>query len=123
MAASSGAPLLITILLKCMNLSDEKYEIRNTIINIVSEILPVYNNCITVYHKSLMDWLTLEGYEEHAFVADVDDETRGGSSRFSDRCINRKCEVTIGTVGATERRRREHLGVSGGMLPQENFEI
>ena len=48
---------------------------------------------------------------------------RGGSSRFSDRCINRKCEVTIGTVGATERRRREHLGVSGGMLPQEIFEI
>ena len=37
---------------------------------------------------------------------------RGGSSRFSDRCINRKCEVTIGTVGATERRRREHLGGS-----------
>ena len=48
---------------------------------------------------------------------------RGGSSRFSDRCINRKCEVTIGTVGATERRRREHLGGSGGMHPQENFEI
>ena len=75
-AASSGAPLLITILLKCMNLSNEKYEIRNTIFNIVSEILPVYNNCITVYHKSLMDWLTLEGYEEHAFVADVDDGTK-----------------------------------------------
>ena len=48
---------------------------------------------------------------------------RGGSSRFSDRCINRKCEVTIGTVGATERRRLEHLGGSGGMLSQENFEI
>ena len=75
-AASSGAPLLITILLKCMNLSDEKYEIRNAIINIVSEILPVYNNCITVYHKSLIDWLTLEGYEEHAFVSDVDDGTK-----------------------------------------------
>ena len=24
--------------------------------------------------------------------------SRGGSSRFSDRCINRKCDVTIGTV-------------------------
>ena len=47
---------------------------------------------------------------------------RGGSSRFSDRCINRKCEVTIVAVGATERRRREHLGGFGGMLPQENFE-
>ena len=42
----------------------------------MSEILPVYDNCLTVYHKSLMDWLTLEGYEEHAFVADVDDGTK-----------------------------------------------
>ena len=75
-AASSGAPLPIKILLKCMNLSDKKYEIRNTIINIMSEILPVYNDCLTVYHKSLTDWLTLEGYKEHAFVADVDDGTK-----------------------------------------------
>ena len=75
-AASSGTPLPIKILLKCMNLSDKKYEIRNTIINIMSEILPVYNDCLTVYHKSLTDWLTLEGYKEHAFVADVDDGTK-----------------------------------------------
>ena len=74
--AASRAPLPISILLRCMNLSDEKYKIRNTIINVMSEILPVYDNCLTVYHKSLMDWLTLEGYEEHAFVADVDDGTK-----------------------------------------------
>ena len=75
-AASFGAPLPIKILLKCMNLSDEKYKIRNTIINVMSEILPVYDNCLTVYHKSLMDWLTLEGYEEHEFTADVADGTK-----------------------------------------------
>ena len=80
--ASSGKPLPLKILLKCMNLSDEKYEIRNTIFNIMSEILPVYNNCLTVYHKSLTDWLTLEGYEEHAFVADVDD----GAKRLWEVC-------------------------------------
>ena len=74
-AASSGTPLPIKILLKCMNLSDEKYKIRNTIINVMSEILPVYDNCLTVYHKSLTDWLTLEGYEEHEFAADVADGT------------------------------------------------
>ena len=75
-AASLGAPLPIKILLKCMNLSDEKYKIRNTIINVMSEILPVYDNCLTVYHKSLVDWLTLKGYEEHEFVADVADGTK-----------------------------------------------
>ena len=74
--AASKAPLPIKIILKCMNLSDEDYETRSIIINITSEILPVHDNCITVYHKSLIDWLTLEGYEEHAFVADVDDGTK-----------------------------------------------
>ena len=75
-AASSGAPLPIKILLKCMNLSNEKYEIRSTIINMMSEILPVYDNYLTTYHKSLMDWFTLEGYEEHEFAADVTDGTK-----------------------------------------------
>ena len=50
-------------------------------------------------------------------------QRRGGSSRYSDRFISRKCDVTMGTVGATERRRREHPGGSGGMLTQKNFEI
>ena len=80
--ASSRAPLPIRILVKCMNLSDEDYEIRNTIINIMSEILPVHDNCLTVYHKSLTDWLTLKGYEEHGFVADVDD----GNKRLWEVC-------------------------------------
>ena len=75
-AASFGEPLPIKILLECMSLSGEKYKIRNTIINVMSEILPVYDNCLTVYHKSLMDWLTLEGYEEHEFAADVADRTK-----------------------------------------------
>ena len=80
--ASSRASLPIRILLKCMKLSDEKYEIRNTIINMMSEILPVHDNCLTIYHKSLIDWLTLEGYEEHGFVADVDD----GNKRLWEVC-------------------------------------
>ena len=74
--ASCGASLPIRILLKCINLSDEDYEIPNIIINIMSEILPVHDDCLSIYHKSLTDWLTLEGYEKHAFVADVDDGTK-----------------------------------------------
>ena len=75
-AASSGTPLPIKILLKCMNLSDKKYIIRNTIINKMFEILPVHDNCLTIYHKSLTDWFTLVGFEEHEFVADVNDGTK-----------------------------------------------
>jgi WD40 repeat protein len=36
----------------------------------MSSILPVYDNCLTVYHKSLRDWLMSEGYKEHAFTVD-----------------------------------------------------
>ncbi len=69
--AASEDPLPIKIILLSLGLSGEEFEIRETIVGIMSEILPVYEDCLTVYHKSLRDWLTLDGYEEHAFVANV----------------------------------------------------
>jgi WD40 repeat protein len=71
--AASTAPLPMKILVECMGVSSEEFEIREAIIGIMSEILPVYEGCLTVYHKSLLDWLMLVGYEEHAFLADVAD--------------------------------------------------
>ena len=71
--AAAKEPLPIKILCACMGLSCEEYEVRETIFGFMSEILPVYNGCLTVYHKSLSDWLMLDGYDEHAFVADVRD--------------------------------------------------
>ena len=71
--AASKAPLPFTILLTCMDLSDKKFEIREMIVGIMSEILPVYDDCLTVFHKSLWDWLTLNGHKEHVFAADVAD--------------------------------------------------
>ena len=71
--AASKEPLPRKILFTCMGLSGEEFEVREMMIGIMSEILPIYDNCLTVYHKSLWDWLTLNGYEEHAFVADIKD--------------------------------------------------
>ena len=48
----------------------------------MSEIRPVHDNCLTVYHKSLADWLTLEGDEGHGFVADVEE----GPKRLLEVC-------------------------------------
>ena len=59
-----------------MGLSDKDYNVRELIISVMSEILPLYDDCLTVYHKSLWDWLTLNGYDEHRFVADVQDGVR-----------------------------------------------
>ena len=71
--AASKQSLPLKILFTGMGLSNEDYNVREIIINIMSEILPLYDDCLTVYQKSLWDWLTLNGYEEHRFVADVQD--------------------------------------------------
>ena len=80
--AASKQPLPFRLLFACMDLLGEQFEIRNTIVGIMSEILPVYDDCLTVFHKSLWDWLKLDGYEEHAFAADVVD----GRSRLWRAC-------------------------------------
>jgi hypothetical protein len=76
--AASREPLPMKVLVTCMGLglSSEEYVMRETIMGIMSEILPFYDDCLTVYHKSLWDWLTLDGYEDHAFVANVADGTK-----------------------------------------------
>ena len=74
--AASKHPLPIKILFRGMSLSSKDYNVREIIINIMSEILPWYDDCLHVYHKSLWDWLRLNGYEEHRFVADVQDGVR-----------------------------------------------
>ena len=71
--AASDKPLPFRFLFACMDLFGERFEIRKTIVGIMSEILPVYDDCLTVFHKSLWDWLKLDGYDEHAYAADVAD--------------------------------------------------
>ena len=74
--AVSEQPLPFRFLFKCIDLYSEQFEIRNTIVGIMSEIFPVYDDCLTVFHKSLWDWLKLDGHEEHAYAADVADGKR-----------------------------------------------
>jgi WD40 repeat protein len=70
LVAAKG-PLPLSLLPECLGLPDDiEYEVRESIIGIMSSILPVYDNCLTVYHKSLRDWLMSDGYEEHAFTVD-----------------------------------------------------
>ncbi|XP_028414390.1 uncharacterized protein LOC114537540 [Dendronephthya gigantea] len=87
--AAAFLPLPLKILFTCMDLPWKEFEIRTAIIDIMSEILPVYDGCLTLYHKSLWDWMTLNGYEEHAFVADVKD----GNRRLWRACEKEFCEI------------------------------
>ncbi|XP_046862691.1 uncharacterized protein LOC124456247 [Xenia sp. Carnegie-2017] len=61
--------LPLTLLFSYIGFSgDIKFEVRSKIIELLSEILPVYDDCLTVYHKSLSDWLKSDGYEQHEFT-------------------------------------------------------
>ena len=73
---ASEEPLPFRFLFACMDLFGEQFEVRKKIVGVMSEILPVYDDCLTVFHKSLWDWLKLDGYEEHAYAADVEDGKR-----------------------------------------------
>ena len=70
LVAAKG-PLPLGLVPECLGLTDDtEYEVRNAISEVMSLILPVYDDCLTVYHKSLIDWLTSDGYKEHAFTVD-----------------------------------------------------
>ncbi|XP_046858132.1 uncharacterized protein LOC124451517 [Xenia sp. Carnegie-2017] len=62
-------PLTLLFSYLCFS-GDIKFEVRSKIIELLSQILPVYDDCLTVYHKSLIDWLKSDGYEQHEFTVD-----------------------------------------------------
>ena len=65
----AAAYLPLSLLPECLGLpNDAEYELREKINEIMSSILPVYDDCLTIYHKSLRDWLTSDGYKEHVFT-------------------------------------------------------
>jgi WD40 repeat protein len=70
LVAAKG-PLPLSLLPECLGLPDDiDYEVRESVIGITSSILPVYDDCLTIYHKLLRDWLMSDGYEKHAFTVD-----------------------------------------------------
>ena len=68
---AADGPLPLSLLPECLGLPDDiEYEVCESIIEIMSSILPVYDDCLTVYHKSLRDWLISDGYKKHVFTVD-----------------------------------------------------
>ncbi|XP_046858520.1 uncharacterized protein LOC124451968 [Xenia sp. Carnegie-2017] len=67
--AASREFLPLTLLFSYLGFSDDiTFEVRSKIIEPLSQILPIYDDYLTVYHKSLIDWLTSDGYEQHEFT-------------------------------------------------------
>ena len=71
MLVAAKGQLPLSLLPECLGLPDNaQYKVREAINEVMSSILPVYEDCMVVYHKSFVDWLTSHGYKEHAFTVD-----------------------------------------------------
>ena len=71
MLVAAKGPLPLSLLPECLGLPDNAlYKVREAINEVMSSILPVYEDCMVVYHKSFVDWLISDGYKEHAFTVD-----------------------------------------------------
>ena len=71
MLVAADGPLPLNLLPECLGLPDNaQYKVREAINEVMSSILPVYEDCMVVYHKSFVDWLISDGYKEHAFTVD-----------------------------------------------------
>ena len=87
--------LPLSLLPECLGLTDNvEYELREKINAIMSSILPVYDDCLTVYHKSLHDWLTSDGYKEHAFTVD----SQSGHEYLWSACEKVFCQIYSATT-------------------------
>ncbi|XP_046845960.1 uncharacterized protein LOC124439724 [Xenia sp. Carnegie-2017] len=63
--------LPLSFLFQCLGFSDDmKFKDRIKIHEVLSQFFPIYDDYLTVYHKSLIDWLKSDGYEEHEFTVD-----------------------------------------------------
>ena len=71
MLVAAEGQLPLSLLPECVGLPDNaQYKVREAINEVMSSILPVYEDCMVVYHKSFVDWLISDGYKEHAFTVD-----------------------------------------------------
>ncbi|XP_046857738.1 uncharacterized protein LOC124451152, partial [Xenia sp. Carnegie-2017] len=63
--------LPLSFLFQCLGFPDDmKFKDRIKIHEVLSQFFPIYDDYLTVYHKSLIDWLKSDGYEEHEFTVD-----------------------------------------------------
>ncbi|XP_028402236.1 uncharacterized protein LOC114525210 isoform X2 [Dendronephthya gigantea] len=76
MLAASEGPLPLTFVAQAFGLAPdcrETKDIINKINETVSCLLYVSDDMLTVFHKSVIDWLQAKGYKDHQYTVKVDD--------------------------------------------------
>ena len=98
----------------------ERRQVRNAISS-VSSLLPVRNECVHVFHKSVKDWLTSTScYGDHDFITDEKEGHRILASLCSDELDNLKQKgVHNAQFNSTEKYALNH-GVRHMLLLDKN---
>jgi hypothetical protein len=76
MLVASKAPLPLTFVTQALGLAPDCREAKNIInkVNVtVSCLLYVSDDLVTVFHKSIIDWLLARGYQDHEYAVKVRD--------------------------------------------------
>ncbi|XP_028402122.1 uncharacterized protein LOC114525115 [Dendronephthya gigantea] len=79
MLAASEGPLPLTFIAQAFGLAPdcrETKDIINKINETISCLLYVSDDMLTVFHKSVIDWLQAKGYKDHQYTVKVDDGHR-----------------------------------------------
>ena len=95
MLVASKGPIPITFIAIALGLASDCRETKNIIskINVaVSCLLYVSDDLVTVFHKSVVDWLLAKGYKDHEYAVKASD---------GDRSLWKMCELIFEDVKET----------------------
>ena len=79
MLVAAEGPLPLTFVTRALGLARDCRETRKIINNVnetISCLLYVCDDMVTVFHKSVVDWLLAEGYKDHEYTVKLSDGNR-----------------------------------------------
>lgn len=71
--AAARGPIPLTFVAEALELSTDTRAMKEVIRKVndrLSALLLAYDDCLTVFHKTVVDWLLSRGYDEHSYTVD-----------------------------------------------------
>ena len=97
-------PLPLSVVAEVLELPADTHQMKEVIRKMnerLSALLDIYDDCLTVFHKPVVDWLLSEGYNDHPYTVD----RLSGHRRLSLAC-KKKLETVIPHTKQSKRQAR-----------------
>ena len=101
---AAGGPLPLSVVAEVLELPADTHQMKEVIRKMnerLSALLDIYDDCLTVFHKPVVDWLLSEGYNDHPYTVD----RLSGHRRLSLAC-KKKLETVIPHTKQSKRQAR-----------------